>query len=172
MWDFLGWFNQNSGAIQAIGTAGLVLFAFVQGVVAWAARNDAKRLAGAAREQAAASVRMAEEMEKGRLFATEPVVALEQRGSSIKTVDIGLVNMGRGPAYNIQCVVKHPAFEMPGKTIRLPFLDVGSHHEQTLHADPGAPPYGGAPLEARYEDQYGKVKFSILKDGVLQTGWE
>lgn len=170
VWDALiSWLNQNSGAAQAMLTAGLVLFAAWQGILAWSARNNAKRLAAAARVQADASVRMAEEMRITRLFAAEPIVVPRQRGSTTTSVEVELANTGRGPAYNIECVIKHPAFVDPGKTMRSLYLEPGRKEgPQTIYADPGAPEYHGAPLEVRYEDQYGKVKYSRWRDGTLE----
>jgi len=114
--------------------------------------------------------RMRQEMERGRLSAIEPIVAIETRGSTSASVSIRLSNLGKGPAFNIQCAVKHPAFDMPGKSIRLHHLYTGLLHEQTIHADQGAPEFHGADIVAQYEDQYANIRYSWLKDGKLETG--
>jgi len=78
---------------------------------------------------------MRKQIDRDRLFAVEPTITIEPRGSSTNSVTVKLVNVGRGPAFNIQCAVKHPAFDMLGKFIQLHHLPVGVSHEQTIHAD-------------------------------------
>lgn len=109
MWDVLvNWLNQNLGAAQTIATMALVLFAAWQGILAHRARNDTTRLAQAAKIQADASVRMADEMREQRYDRYRPIIIVQQSASKLivgrqgyDRVEATISNIGEGPALKL-----------------------------------------------------------------------
>jgi len=112
--NLLEWLNDNSGAVQAIAVVVLVV---VTSLYWWAARQQAK-----------ASVKMAQEMRDQRLAEDQPYILLEllaqqwetneiplaePKGRTIadlwpQTVKLQFTNVGRGPAKHVEVRLLHP----------------------------------------------------------------
>jgi hypothetical protein len=106
------WLNDNSGAVQAIAVVVLVLVTSVYAM--------------AARRQAVASVKMAEEMREQRLSEDRPQLLIDLKGCTPSVdkrrlgegetiqdfyptnLQLAIQNVGKGPAKGVTATVVHP----------------------------------------------------------------
>lgn len=112
--------------------------------------------------------RMRQEMERQRLAAIEPIIVLEIVGWMVSSLDVMLSNVGKGPAFNIECSARHT----PDQRIRLHSLPAGDSYRAAFRRFVGTPdfPPEQADIIVKYEDQYGIVRFCRLRGGNLERG--
>ena len=114
--DVVDWLNKNSGAVQAMATAILVVVTAFYVILTWSISKNAGK-------QAEASVRMAEEMRRSREDGSRPVLHIRriepvELGQGLEAIREGLrewpngdrvlckvKNIGKGPALNIKADV-------------------------------------------------------------------
>jgi len=147
-------------SIEYVLTAGLIA------VTTWYAYATIK-IAKASKQQADASVKMAEAMEKSITETVRPMVhpsvAFGQDASSNQMVMYAsFKNIGRGPALHVEANIRHPHFEFKGPLPET-VLEVGRGVQLNI------PSAGGEQksqedfeLIAKYQDIYGKWFHSKL----------
>ncbi|MBI2304010.1 MAG: hypothetical protein HYU86_04605 [Chloroflexi bacterium] len=115
-------------------TLGVLVITF--GAIAWYSwetrqlRIETGRMAEATRQQAEASVKMAEEMRAQRLDAICPIIAIEGEfylqivgEHTIQLHEVKIRNVGNGPALNVRCTLEYPDHDFEPR--EFPVLAVG-----------------------------------------------
>lgn len=150
------------GRIDATQTIQLIItFVLVLVTVAYVKRTA--EIASATREQANASVEMAEAMKDATFAALKPIVSIDwisgQRGRAFTPY---FNNIGLGPALNVKFYCTHTSFEFKSKQDRTT-LEVGKReHITLLSEDFDFKDWAGFAFNCDYQSIYGENFRSIL----------
>ena len=152
----IDWVQIDSPAIQAISTAVLVI---VTGVYAWRTHVISK----ATKEQADASVKMAEEMRNAR----SPSITM-QWGSAEpikRMISANLENEGFGPALNLKCYLTHKEFDFNNNKFGwCTTFKVGEKYPLSLSSENfDFKAWNGLSINCDYESVLGEKFCSILR---------
>ena len=147
----------NTAAIEIT-----ILFALVLVTIIYANRTSA--IAKVTKQQADASVKMAEEMRDARFAALKPIVAIDwiagERGQAITPY---FKNIGKGPALNVKCYCTHTRFTFNDKQERTTLED-GKREQITLLTEEfDFQDWTGFAINCDYQSSYGENFRSILR---------
>ncbi len=145
----------NFGISQVLLMLALVLITFI-----YAMRTS--DIAKATRQQADASVRMAEEMKHARL----PAIMIDWIGpwpDSGEGTSAVFRNTGFGLALNLECYLTHPKFNFDYKDVGYTVMGVGEKHTISLRHENFNRERPGLAINCDYRSVYGESFRSILR---------